>query len=74
VPTCPGDASLFRFAIAGIIFIMGYIAASGGMIEHFVYFKPEDYPVKFAVITFVEILLQTLIMGPIIVQLDKRFV
>ncbi len=62
------------FAIAGIIFVMGYVAASGGMIEHFVYFKPEDYPVKFALITFVEILIQTVIMGPMIVRLDKRFV
>jgi hypothetical protein len=60
-------------AIAGLIFIMGYVAASGGMIEHFVYFKAEYYPIKFAAITFVEVLIQTLLMGPIIVGLDKRF-
>ena len=59
-------------AITSLIFIMGYVAASGGMIEHFVYFKAEDYPVKFAVITFVEVLIQTLLMGSMIVWLDKR--
>lgn len=59
--------------VAGFIFVAGYVAASGGMIEHFVYFKPADYPIKFAVITFVEILIQTVIMGPSIVYLDTRF-
>jgi hypothetical protein len=59
--------------ITGIIFIAGYVAASGGMIEHFVYFKAADYPVKFAAITFVEVLIQTLLMGPMIVRLDKQF-
>jgi hypothetical protein len=53
--------------------VVGYVAASGGMIEHFVYFKAADYPVKFAMITFVEILIQTLIMGPAIVYFDRRF-
>jgi hypothetical protein len=53
---------------------MGYIAAFGGMIGHFVYFKLEDYPVKLAVTTFVENPIQTVIMGPVIVQLDKRLV
>ena len=45
-----------------VIFIIGYIAASGGMIEHFVWFN--EYPLKFAAITFVEILFQVAIMGP----------
>jgi hypothetical protein len=61
------------WAISLVIFVMGFVAASGGMIEHFVYFKAADYPVKFAEITFVEILIQTLIMGPMIVGLDRRF-
>jgi hypothetical protein len=60
-------------AITALVFVMGYVAASGGMIEHFVYFKAADYPVKFAIITLIEILIQTLIMGPAIVRLDKRF-
>jgi hypothetical protein len=60
-------------AITSLVFVMGYVAASGGMIEHFVYFKAADYPVKFAIITLIEILIQTLIMGPAIVRLDKRF-
>ncbi len=58
--------------IAGFVFVAGYVAASGGMIEHFVYFKAEDYPVRFAVITFVEILIQTAIMGPWVVAWMKR--
>lgn len=60
-------------AITGLIFVIGYLAASGGMIEHFVYFKPGDYPAKFAAITFIEVLIQSLIMGWLIVKLDKKF-
>ena len=59
--------------VGGIIFVAGFVAASGGMIEHFVYFKPEDYPATFAAITFVEILIQTALMGPMIVGLSGRF-
>jgi hypothetical protein len=60
-------------AVAGFVFVAGYVAASGGMIEHFVYFKAEDYPARFALITFVEILIQTVIMGPAVVHFSKRF-
>ena len=60
-------------AVAGFVFIAGYVAASGGMIEHFVYFKAADYPTRFAMITFVEILIQTAIMGPPVVHFSKRF-
>jgi hypothetical protein len=59
--------------IAGFVFVAGYVAASGGMIEHFVYFKAADYPVTFAAITFVEILIQTVIMGPAVVHFGKRY-
>lgn len=55
---------------AGIIFVVGYVAASGGMLEHFVWFN--EYPVKFALITFVEILIQVAIMGPWTVNGMKR--
>jgi hypothetical protein len=54
----------------GIIFVVGFIAASGGMIEHFVWFK--EYPFKFAIITFIEILIQVAIMGPWTVSWMKR--
>ena len=54
-----------------IIFLIGYVAASGGMIEHFVYFN--EYPFKFAVITFFEILIQVVLMGPLVVSSMKRF-
>lgn len=58
-------------AVAGILFGVGYVAASGGMIEHFVYFKSADYPAKFAAITFGEVLIQTLLMGQIIARWDR---
>jgi hypothetical protein len=58
-------------AFGAIIFVVGYVAASGGMIEHFVWFN--EYPVKFAAITFVEILIQVAIMGPWTVSWMKRF-
>jgi hypothetical protein len=59
-------------AIAGFIIVMGFIAASGGMIEHFVFFKAADYPLKFAVLTFVEVLIQAALLGLIVVVFDKR--
>ena len=55
---------------AGIIFVVGYIAASGGMIEHLVWFT--EYPLKFALITFIEILIQVAIMGPWTVKWMKQ--
>ena len=57
-------------AFAAVIFIVGYVAASGGMIEHFVWFN--EYPAQFAAITFVEILIQSLIMGPWTVSWANR--
>jgi len=57
-------------ALGAVIFIVGYVAASGGMIEHFVWFN--EYPAQFAAITFVEILIQVLIMGPWTVAWAKR--
>jgi hypothetical protein len=58
------------FVFAGIIFVVGYVAASGGMIEHFVWFT--EYPAKFALITFIEILIQVGIMGPWTVKWMKQ--
>jgi len=57
-------------ALGAVIFIVGFVAASGGMIEHFVWFT--EYPVRFAMITFIEILIQTAIMGPWTVAWMKR--
>lgn len=53
-----------------VIFIVGFVAASGGMIEHFVWFK--EYPAQFALITFIEILVQVALMGPWTVSWMKR--
>ena len=57
-------------SFGAVILVVGYIAASGGMIEHFVWFN--EYPVKFAMITLVEILIQVVIMGPWAVGWAKR--
>jgi hypothetical protein len=57
-------------AVAGIIFFVGFLAASGGMIEHLLFFK--EYPIKFALITFVEVLIQALLMGQIISRLNNK--
>ena len=74
-PLCKSFAEMETWkgglVFGGIIFVVGYIAASGGMIEHFVWFN--EYPVAFAAITFVEILLQTAIMGPWTVAWMKRW-
>ena len=51
------------FLIGGILLCIGYLAASGGLIEHIVYFKPEFYPIKFALITLIEILFQTIVLS-----------
>ena len=40
------------------------------MIEHFVWFT--EYPFKFALITFIEILIQVAIMGPWTVKWMKQ--
>jgi hypothetical protein len=58
-------------AFGAVIFVIGYVAASGGMIEHFVWFN--QYPLKFAAITFIEILIQVVIMGPWTVAWIGRF-
>jgi len=58
------------FVFGVVIFVVGYVAASGGMIKHFVWFN--EYPVKFALITFIEILIQVAIMGPWTVNWMER--
>ena len=58
------------FTFGAIIFVIGFIAASGGMFEHFVYFN--EYPIKFALITSIEILVQAALMGTWIVSWMKR--
>ncbi len=61
-------------AMAGIILIVGYVASSGGLIEHFVFFTAADYPAKFAAITLVEVLIQTTGLGVLVLWLEQRFV
>ncbi len=47
--------------LGSIVFIIGYVAASGGMIEHFVFFS--EYPVHFAFITLIEVAVQSAVLG-----------
>jgi hypothetical protein len=61
------------FSIAAIVFIFGYLAASGGLIEHYVYFTAESYPLKFALITLIEILIQTLLLGQLVMLWERKF-
>ncbi|WP_292391571.1 hypothetical protein [Methanosarcina sp. UBA5] len=59
--------------ITAIVFVFGYLAASGGLIEHYVYFTAESYPLKFALITLIEILIQTLLLGQLVMLWERRF-
>jgi hypothetical protein len=53
-----------------VLFILGYVAASGGMIEHLVYYIPV--PLSFDTITFVEVLIQTLLLGLLVMWWEGR--
>ena len=60
-------------SITAILFIIGYVAASGGVIEHLVYFTAESYPLKFVSITLIEIFIQTLILGQAVMLLERKY-
>lgn len=57
--------------IGSIIFLVGYVAASGGLIEHTVFFT--EYPLRFALISLVEISAQAFLMGQIIIKLAHKY-
>jgi hypothetical protein len=56
---------------SAVIFIAGYVAASGGIIERAVYYKP--LPLGFVLITFTEILIQALLFGQVLLYWMKKF-
>jgi hypothetical protein len=58
-------------AVTGVTFLFGWVAGGGGMIEHYVYYVP--IPSGFVLISFVEILLQTLLFGQLLLLWEKRF-
>ena len=60
-------------SVTGIILLIGYVAATGGLIEHFIYFSGESYPLRFAVITLMKIFVQTLLLGQLLVWWERRF-
>ncbi|MEM2994774.1 MAG: hypothetical protein QXI91_01990 [Candidatus Bathyarchaeia archaeon] len=57
--------------ITAVLFIIGEVASSGGIIERFVYYNP--IPLGFVAITFVEILIQTLLLGQLVMFWEKKF-
>ncbi len=65
LPFRPRIASLGQLrgglALTSLVLLLGYVAASGGLIEHLVYFN--EYPPKFGLITLVEIALQAALLG-----------
>lgn len=58
-------------AVSSVIFLVAYVAAAGGMIEHIVFFIP--IPAGFMVITLVEILLYALMFGQLLLLWEKKF-
>lgn len=56
--------------IGALVFVLGYVAASGGMIEHLVYYVP--IPFSFYTITFVEVLIQTMLLGYLVMWWEER--
>lgn len=58
-------------AVTGVVFLLGEVAGTGGMIEHYVYYI--SIPLGFVLITFVEVLLQTLLFGQLLLLWEKRF-
>lgn len=76
----PFRARIFEFGqikggliITAIVLVFGYIAASGGLIEHYVYFTAPSYPLKFALITLIEIIIQTALLGQLLMVCERTF-
>ena len=58
--------------IGSIIFLVGYVAASGGLIEHTVFFT--EYPLRFALISLVEISIQAFLFGQAVMALTRKYI
>jgi hypothetical protein len=56
---------------SAVIFVAGYVAASGGIIERAVYYQP--LPSGFVLITVTEILIQALLFGQVLLAWMKKF-
>lgn len=57
--------------IGSIMFLIGYVAASGGLIEHEVYFT--EYPLRFALISLVEISIYSFLFGQLVMKLARKY-
>ena len=58
-------------SVTAVIFLLGEVAGSGGIIERFVYYTP--IPEGFLVMTFFEILIQTFLFGQLLLYWERRF-
>lgn len=57
--------------IGSIIFFIGYVAASGGLIEHEVFFTV--YPLRFALISLLEIATYSFLFGQLVMKLAIKY-
>ena len=57
--------------IGSILFFIGYVAASGGLIEHEVFFT--EYPLRFALISLLEIATYSFVFGQLIIKLTNKY-
>lgn len=57
--------------VGSIMFLIGYVAASGGLIEHEVFFT--EYPLRFALITLVEISFYSFLFGQLVMKLLRKY-
>lgn len=57
--------------VTSVLFLIGYVAAAGGMTEHIVFFIP--IPGGFTIITFFEVLLYALLFGQLLLLWEKKF-
>jgi hypothetical protein len=55
---------------SAVIFVAGYVAASGGIIERAVYYTP--LPLGFVLVTVTEILIQALLFGQVLLYWMKK--
>ncbi len=58
-------------AVAGVVFLVGLVAAAGGLLEHAVFLIPT--PLGFQVITFFEVLIYAILFGQFLLAWERRF-
>jgi len=56
--------------VTAVVFLLGQVAGYGGIIERFVYYTP--IPLGFVILSFFEILLQTLLFGQLLIYWERH--